>query len=280
MNCNMAQDTFLTVDRLKYLKWATGLVVLCIFAYAFHSPAIKPGGGTWLGYTLGTIGALLILWLLMFGVRKRAYSSNLGTVKGWLSAHVYLGLALAIVATLHTGFEFGWNIHTLAYALTVAVIASGIWGVVLYVRQPAMMGNLLDGRSLQQHGQVLTEIDAESRRIAQNLSSQVQALVDASASTRIFENFFQRLRGSNPHCGTDRAVAALERPDARLDEQKSREFQELCTLQFRRQQQLKRIRNFVRLKTWAEIWLLFHVPLSFALLAGLLAHVVSVFFYW
>ncbi len=276
MNCTMAQDSFLTVDRMKYLKWASGLVILSIFVYAVHSPPVKPGGGTWLGYTLGTVGAILILWLLVFGVRKRAYTSNLGTVRGWLSAHVYLGLALAFVATLHTGFEFGWNIHTLAYALTIAVIASGIWGVVLYVRQPSMMGNLLDGRSLQQHGQALTEIDAECRRLAQGLSPQVQALVENSAHCRIFDSFFQRLAGTNPHCATEKALAALQA----TGEQSGREFQEICTLQFRRQQQLKRIRNFVRLKTWAEIWLLFHVPLSFALLAGLLAHIVSVFFYW
>ena len=32
-----------------------------------------PNGGTWLGYTLGTIGALLIVWLMLFGIRKRRY---------------------------------------------------------------------------------------------------------------------------------------------------------------------------------------------------------------
>jgi hypothetical protein len=29
-----------------------------------------------------------------------------------------------------------------------------------------------------------------------------------------------------------------------------------------------------------DIWLYFHVPLSFALLAALLAHVVAVFYLW
>jgi hypothetical protein len=29
-----------------------------------------------------------------------------------------------------------------------------------------------------------------------------------------------------------------------------------------------------------DIWLYFHVPLSFALLAALTAHIISVFFYW
>jgi hypothetical protein len=36
----------------------------------------------------------------------------------------------------------------------------------------------------------------------------------------------------------------------------------------------------VRLRKWAEVWLLFHVPMSLALIAALVAHVVAVFFYW
>jgi hypothetical protein len=29
-----------------------------------------------------------------------------------------------------------------------------------------------------------------------------------------------------------------------------------------------------------DLWLYFHVPLSFSLLAALIAHIVAVFFYW
>jgi len=55
---------------------------------------------TWLGYTLGSIGALLILWLMFFGYRKRTYNNNVGTLRGRLSAHVYLGTCLIFLATL------------------------------------------------------------------------------------------------------------------------------------------------------------------------------------
>lgn len=272
----MAQDNILSFSKFKYLKWTVVLIVACIALYAWDNPPIKPGGGTWLGYGLGTIGAVLILWLLAFGMRKRAYSSNFGTVRGWLSAHVYLGLSLVVVATLHSGFEFGWNVHTLAYALTVSVIVSGLWGVILYLRQPALMGNLLNGHTLQQYGQALRDIDDQCRKLALTLSPSIQSLVATSSSGKIFSSYWQRFTGKNPSCATRQVIKSLEQQNTDMQPA----LQELYTLQFRRQQQLDRIRDFVRLKSWTEIWLVFHVPLSFALLGSLVAHIVSVFFYW
>ena len=62
-------------------------------------------------------------------MRKRAITRGRWSLKAWTSAHVYLGLSLIVIATLHTGFQFGWNVHTLAYALMMLVIVSGIYGI-------------------------------------------------------------------------------------------------------------------------------------------------------
>ena len=43
-------------------------------------------------------------------------------------------------------------------------------------------------------------------------------------------------------------------------------------------QLLARARRDISYKAMMDIWLYLHVPLSFALLAALLAHIVSVFF--
>jgi O-antigen/teichoic acid export membrane protein len=124
--------SFLAYDNFRYLKRALAAVVAALVLYIAVTPNGPRYGGGWAGYTLGTIGALLILWLAWFGYRKRNYAprrkyvSRPGTVAAealhppedpgrlarWLSAHVYLGLALLVIATLHTGFHFGWNVHT------------------------------------------------------------------------------------------------------------------------------------------------------------------------
>jgi uncharacterized membrane protein (UPF0136 family) len=272
----MNQESFLSLRRFRYLKWSIGVVLLSILLYIIDRPPIKANGGTWLGYGLGTAGALLILWLLAFGVRKRAYSSTMGTVRGWLSAHVYLGLALAVVTTLHTGFSFGWNVHTLAYVLVMLVIISGLLGVAMYIRHPSLMSTVLHGLTLQEHGQVLHEIDVESRRLAQQADPEIAALVEKSAKGLIYSSAWHRLRGIEPACATLAAVRELEARHADSDAN----LRAIYVLQYRRSRQLLLIRDYLRLKTLTDAWLDVHVPLSFGLLAVLSAHIVSVFYYW
>jgi ABC-type transport system involved in cytochrome bd biosynthesis fused ATPase/permease subunit len=112
--------------------------------------------------------------------------------------------------------------------------------------------------------------------LAQDRPPQLLALVEESAAGQIFNKRRQRLTGRNRHCATLRVLQRLRE----VGDQSDANSNEIYTLQFRRLQQLKRIRSFVRLRTLTEIWLLFHVPMSIALLVALIAHIVSVFFYW
>ena len=41
-----------------------------------------------------------------------------------------------------------------------------------------------------------------------------------------------------------------------------------------------RVARDIQFQALMEIWLYFHVPLSFALLAALTGHILVVFFYW
>ena len=160
-------ESILAFNKRRYL-WVSLLIsVLAIAAYWINDPQEPPNGGTPLGYALGALGASMIVWFTYFGVRKRRYSSTLGTVQGWLSAHVYLGIALVIIVFLHTGFQFGYNVHTLALALMVLVVASGIYGVVIYTKYPERLSDNRDGANRSELLDQLEDIDRRSRKIAQ-----------------------------------------------------------------------------------------------------------------
>ena len=94
-------DGFLKHAGYRWLKISSLIMLICIVSYLFVDVSPRHNGGSWYGYTLGTIGALLILWLTMLGVRKRAMTSGSWSLKAWTSAHIYLGLSLIVIGTLY-----------------------------------------------------------------------------------------------------------------------------------------------------------------------------------
>jgi hypothetical protein len=54
----------------------------------------------------------------------------------------------------------------------------------------------------------------------------------------------------------------------------------VVALHERKQALLERARRHIRYKTLLELWLYVHVPITFALLAALIVHIVSVFYFW
>lgn len=277
----MRHGTFLEYGHYRHLKLAGALVVASLLAYLLHEPATGPYGGTWLGYTLGSLAALIIGGLLWLGVRKRQYAGGPGKLMGWLSAHVYLGLALVVVATLHAGFQLGWNVHGLAYVLMLAVVGSGIYGVVAYLRLPRRMTQNLGEDTLDTLMLKIADLDRDARRAALALPNDINALVLASSqATRVGGSLRQQLRTRHSDCPTTRALQEVMALGVRLGEEHAQGHRTLCELLVRKQALLKRARRDVAYRARMQLWLYLHVPLSIALLAALAAHILAVFFYW
>lgn len=297
------QPSILAYRGSRYLWVTLAVCGASIVAYAWHAPDVPPNGGTWLGYTLGTLGAVLILWLMSFGIRKRAYASSAGTVQGWLSAHVYLGTSLLVVATLHAGFQVGWNVHTLAYALMWIVVVSGVFGVFVYVRYPQFLSSNRASQTMAQLLGDLADLDMRCLRVAGDLPAEFgEALRSNRDRTQLGGTVVALLAGRDrsrvvlpaAEAGGGRLILRpVANPEqtalldwlgqglaASTDGARSRKLQELLNLVGARRTLLARLRRDAQLKAWLEIWLYVHVPLSFGLLAALLAHVLAVFIYW
>lgn len=274
-------QSFLFYDRLRFLKVAAALVIVSTLVYAINSPMGGRNGGTWVGYTLGTIAAGIIVWLSWFGWRKRHYAATRARLSAWLSAHVYLGLSLIVLATLHCAFDFGWNVHTLAYALMILVIASGVYGIFAYARYPRMLTrNRLGATQIQLLGQIAS-VDGEIRQALLGMDDAiVRAVAPATARDDIGGTVWRQLSGRYPNCTTAAAMRALADIEAKLPAERQEELRALVILLTRKNELLTRVRRNIQYKGMMDIWLYVHVPLTFALLAALTAHIISVFFYW
>jgi hypothetical protein len=257
------------------------MCLVLIAGYLLQHAHPRPSGGTAYGYFLGTIGAGLIVWLAALGIRKRAVSDGHYSLKSWVSAHVYLGLSLIVVATLHTGFQFGWNVHTLAYVLMLVVIVSGAVGVWAYVTLPA---RLSENRGETTRKQMLAQIHALDeliREAAQPFPRRTADIVRISLEeTEIGGGFWRRLFGDYRDCATARAIAQIAEVRREGNRREPASLGEVEALLQRKAEALALARRQIHISALLEAWLFVHVPATFALLAALTAHIVSVFLYW
>ncbi len=290
-------ESILAFRRHRYLWVALAMSGVAIAAYWYHDPQEPPNGGTTLGYTLGTVAALLVVWLGWFGVRKRRYSSSLGTVQGWLSAHVYLGTALVLIALLHSGFQFGLNVHTLAFVLMMFVVFSGMYGVFVYLKLPQRLSENRKGVTRTDLVSQIEDIDSRSRRVAQDLGEDFQELVASGTSrTQLGGSFWAQLSGKDesqvviteggqarvmPNAGQEAALDWLaDRQSRSSDPELTAVIGELSALTRNKRRLLRQMKEEVRLQAYLEAWLYLHVPLTAALLVALITHIIVVFLYW
>lgn len=278
----------------RYFWWASALLVVCVGLYVTHGRSEPPNGGTWQGYTLGTIGALLIVWLAWLGVRKRSYSSTSGSVRGWTSAHVYLGTACLVIGSLHSALQFGWNVHTLAYILMCLVIFSGFFGLYVYVNYPRQISDNRLGGSRESLFGELYELNEKGLQLARQCSADVQAAISSSIErTAVGGGVWAQLTGKDASLITLEGGKPVPHPDQQLAidyvanliprAEKAAEvvsLEELLSVLCRRQTILRRLRKDIQLQGWLQIWLYVHVPMTIALIGALIVHIITTFFYW
>jgi hypothetical protein len=270
-------EGFLRYAGFRWAKISGGLCLLIIISYALVDVTPRHNGGSWYGYTLGTIGAGLILWLTALGYRKRKMTSDYWSLKAWTSAHVYLGLSLIVIGTWHTGFQLGWNVHTLAWALMMLVILSGLYGVIVYATLPAALSNNRDEMTQMQMLEAIRAFDRQLHSAAQPLTPADTAPVLAALDEDPFAGGIgARLSGRYPNCATAAALRTLA--SSQTSDAAARD--KVVGLLKQKVAALARLRAHLRLRALLEIWLYVHVPLTFALIAALSAHIISVFFYW
>src|SRR4030067_71445 len=241
----MQRSTLLEYKNYRYFKIASLLMISAVSAYLFDQPAMGAYGGSWLGYMFGIFAALVVL------------------------------------ATLHTGFQFGWNVHTLAYALMMVVIISGCYGVYAYLRMPRLMTANMGG--INTFDALLLEIydlDKQASGKSLQFSDDICAIVrKARQETLIGGHFFRQLTAYQRDCPTAKAVQQLQILGKSLKYDQLKSFDDLFLIMAHKEILVRRARRDVMYRARLEFWLYLHAPLSSAFMAALIAPIVAIFFY-
>jgi len=235
-------------------------------------------GGSRLPVAYGIAGAFLIAVLAFFGIRKRWYRSQFGTLQQWLQSHIYLGLLVLIVLLLHSGGRFHDRIAVTALLLGAIVVVSGATGALLYATLP----------------RILT--DAESNLAPDEISEQINDLLRqmariAAPRSPAFQNVYHELaRGTTPPTLAGWRLLLSKRETRRDDGRRSQllaavpkdeqdELRQMLVLSRQREELLRRLLAQQRYKNILEVWLYIHVPFTFALLIVVALHITAVFYY-
>jgi len=266
----------------RYLKGAVAGAGALFLSYSYYVRTTIPSGSTAWGLVYGWMGLGAILVLMFLGIRKRWYFSRLGTLQGWTSAHVYLGLLTLLIIPMHAGFQFGWDVHTLAYVLLVVVVLSGIAGLFLYLTVPGVLTTHESGMLPDKLEAEIDQVLKEMKQLAAAEPLVFQHLYEEEArryrelTSRGWRILFTRI---DPSAILAQRMHELRNQlvDSLVADQEG--FSRFAGLVLRRTELEAYLAAQMRLKNGLQAWLYVHVPFSIAMMAAVSVHLLVVLYY-
>ncbi|MDX6765179.1 MAG: hypothetical protein SFU85_00145 [Candidatus Methylacidiphilales bacterium] len=169
------------IDR-SHRIWAvtTGIATfLAGLAYylTFYSGLI-PGslhesfGGSLLGLFFGMVSFLIFLFAALLGWRRKHPSWRIGRMQFWMKGHIWLTFLTVPLILFHCGFRFGGFQTSLLMGIYLAVMLSGVYGLLLQHVLPRMMIDRLPDEVVFEQipflrGQIVSRAQAIEKSLAE-----------------------------------------------------------------------------------------------------------------
>jgi len=121
--------TELSMPALSILSLVHGYGYLKAYPIVY-----EPNKGIW--HMLGWTGSLMMAVMMLYSVRKRfSFMNSLGSLRHWLSGHMFLGILGPLLVTLHTTFKLN-GIITTSFWCMITTMVFGIVGRYIYIQVP------------------------------------------------------------------------------------------------------------------------------------------------
>lgn len=250
---------------------------------------LTPGRGA--GYALGIVGALMMLVLLLYPLRKRiGFMRSWGPASFWFRWHMILGVVGPTLIVLHSDFDLHSTNATVAFASMLTVAGSGVAGRYLYGRiHRGLYGQRLEAKGLRD------EAVRSRDRLAGDLSGSSRWVADLST-------FEAAALSPTPTLGAALARAFLiggmirrsrKAIAGRIDDELTSEGRmrgwNPQALRERRRDEMAQLRSYYSAVRRAAtlgvyerlfaLWHVLHVPLFIILVLTAIIHVVAVHLY-
>ena len=285
------------IDR-SHKPWAVGSGLVLALAVVIYIPyamgSIPPGGGTLLGLVYGTAGFGAMAVVTLLALRKKFPIWRIGRTKAWMRAHLWLGALSLPLILLHAGFLFGHGLTSIMMWLFVVVYASGFFGAYLQHTMPRRILRDVPMETIyDQIGRVREQLLDEGDTVVADASGKLQVAVPVAASganalasvmrigaddTAPLREFYTReMRPFLEHPSSKHALADPTSAAARFGKLRPllqpalagpiADLESLC-------EEERQLLRQERLHGILHGWLIVHVPLSFALMALAVVHII------
>ena len=282
----------------SHRPWALASAAVLAVAVVIYIPyamgSTPPGGGTLLGLAYGTAGFGAMVVVTLLALRKKFPIWRIGRTKAWMRAHLWLGALSLPLILLHAGFLFGHGLTSVMMWLFVVVYASGFFGAYLQHTMPRRILRDVPMETIyDQIGHVREQLLDEGDTVVADASGRLQVAVPVAASganalasvmrvgaddTAPLREFYTReMRPFLEHPSSKHVLADPTSAAARFVKLRPllppalagpiADLESLC-------EEERQLLRQERLHGILHSWLIVHVPLSFALMALAVVHII------
>jgi hypothetical protein len=284
----------------SHKRWALSTAAIAVVLGALYGwlSSRTPGGltgGSSVGLWYGIAGSALMVYAGLLAAHRRVPTwAWIGPRKLWLKGHIWLGLLSVPLILCHAGFHWGGALERVLWVVFGLTILTGVFGLLLQQFLPRAITLRVQReapyeqiphlcRMMRQKGDALIN-EVWSINAPESQASIMMSQIGIGAKVQLQEFYERQVRQflaeryqrSSALANRMQAEAAFDRlrslPGLVEVKEQVSQLASLC-------EERRQLAEQERLHHWLHAWLLFHIPLSVALLVLAVAHVVAALYY-